>query len=131
MDLRPALPFFGADPQWSCWSWLCLAEKFWSGVGFLDLDVWSSVKHALDSNNQYLNWRSKLEFAYCTVNKSRTQKSRSPTANPNPKAAGGEACSSGPELCIAMREGRLFLPECWGKQEKCLMHLGQLLDVVF
>jgi hypothetical protein len=108
-----------------------LAEKFWSGVGFLDLDVWSSVKHALDSNNQYLNWRSKLEFAYCTVNKSRTQKSRSPTANPNPKAAGGEACSSGPELCIAMREGRLFLPECWGKQEKCLMHLGQLLDVVF
>jgi hypothetical protein len=30
---------FGADPRWSCWSWLCLADKFWSGVDFLDLEL--------------------------------------------------------------------------------------------
>jgi hypothetical protein len=38
-ELGLAPPFFGADPRWSCWSWLCLADKFWSGVGFLDLEL--------------------------------------------------------------------------------------------
>jgi hypothetical protein len=31
--------FYGADPRWSCWSWVCLAEKIWSGVDFLDLEL--------------------------------------------------------------------------------------------
>jgi hypothetical protein len=40
MELGPDPPFFfGADPRWSCWSWLCLADNFWSGVGFLDLEL--------------------------------------------------------------------------------------------
>jgi hypothetical protein len=26
--------FFGRDPRWSCWSWVCLVEKIWSGVVF-------------------------------------------------------------------------------------------------
>jgi hypothetical protein len=39
--------FLGADPRWSCWSWVCLAGKSWSGVVFLSEAVWSSPKHAL------------------------------------------------------------------------------------
>jgi hypothetical protein len=30
--------FSGADPRWSWWSWVCLAEKIWSGAVFLDLE---------------------------------------------------------------------------------------------
>jgi hypothetical protein len=31
--------FSGADPRWSCWSWVCLAEKIWSGAVLLDLEL--------------------------------------------------------------------------------------------
>jgi hypothetical protein len=39
MELGLAPPFFGADSLWSCWSWLCLADNFWSGIVFLDLEL--------------------------------------------------------------------------------------------
>jgi hypothetical protein len=31
--------FSGVDPRWSWWSWVCLAEKIWSGAVFLDLEL--------------------------------------------------------------------------------------------
>jgi hypothetical protein len=41
--------FSGADPRWSCWSWVCLAEKIWSGAVFFGSGAaWSSPKHALN-----------------------------------------------------------------------------------
>jgi hypothetical protein len=39
MELGPAPRFSRADPRWSCWSWLCLADNFWSGVDSLDLEL--------------------------------------------------------------------------------------------
>jgi hypothetical protein len=41
--------FSGADPRWSCWSWVYLVEKFWSEAVFLGSGAaWSSPKHALN-----------------------------------------------------------------------------------
>jgi hypothetical protein len=47
MELGATPQFFGADPRWSCCSWVCLADKIWSGVVFLSEAAWSSAKHAL------------------------------------------------------------------------------------
>jgi hypothetical protein len=48
--------FSGVDPRWSCWSWVCLAEKIWSGAVFL---IWSCVE--LSQTRPYLAYPRECE----------------------------------------------------------------------